>query len=1000
MNKVGKIFSFAGMGLIAVVTVTINVLALGVFKQQLQDFVFGYTVDEEAAGKNRETGEALATEIEAEGVVMVKNEDNALPFESAVQSQVNVFGWGSTQWVVGGSGSGRVVDEQHNKSLNANTDLIKALNDYGVETNTALTSFYRSFAGSRPSYGSGTLNTYDYQFHRIIEPKMSDYSASLLSNALEYSDTAIVVLNRVSGESSDAPKVQYKGTGSSSTPSDGTKSHLECSTEELELLEYVGANYEYVCVVINSTNTFNLSFLDTIEGLDSCLVVGGTGINAAKGVVQVMYGEVNPSGRLADTYPYDFASNPAFVNSGSDGIGYYTNANGLYPNDGTTNPNVGNSPQYEHVYYVDYAESIYVGYKWYETADAEGYWNGVNNEFGNGYEGVVQYPFGYGLSHTTFSWDIVGLNKANNANLNKNDTIEVTVRVKNTGDVKGKDVVELYYTAPYINGEIEKSYVNLAAFAKTSELEPGLFEDVKLSFKVEDMASYDFDDANMNGNYGYELDAGTYQIKLMTDSHHLKTTTPGAGSVHGSATINYKVASNIQYRTDSVSGNDVYNRFSDDDCEDYGIAIDGSNSNANITYLSRSDFDGTFPELDATRTMADSIKNVNLYTSAMATADNDSSDVTPTFGANNNMKLFDNNGQPTELGLELGQDPEDERWEDVLDQLTESELRSATLHGYVQVAALNSVGKPRHRAVDGPNQIGSFNVDHAGTGFPNATVLAQTWSTQLAYSFGLALGAEARTLGFDGWYGPGVNIHRSPFGGRNYEYYSEDSLLSGLMAANAIKGAKNQGVFCFLKHLICYEQESMRDSIHTWLTEQSLREIYLKPFKLCIDEGGANGIMTSYNRLGAVWAGGSKALITGVLREEWGFTGMILTDYADHQKFMNGDQALRAGGDLWMDGYSNNGSYKFDTSSATFKQHLRRAGKDILFATLNAKYTADIYNPDDDDISVVIGKQGSPKTWWIGTIIAVDVVVVLGVAGWAVAALLSRKKKATPQAAE
>ena len=993
-----------GIGLLVGITATANVLSLGMFRDALQDFVFGYEVDDSAASQNRESGEALAKQIEEEGVVMVKNENNVIPFDKDVETQINVFGWSSTIWIPGGSGSGRVVKANSNSGLYANTGFLEALHKYGIETNEELTNFYKSYANSRPGYENGTLNTYDYQFHRLIEPEMGRYSDELLDNALNYSDTAVVVLGRVSGESSDAPLVQYKGSNVSSQPNDTERTYLDASLEELALLDYVASNYDKVVVVINSTNTMNLSFLDDIEGLSGCLVVGGTGVNAATGVVSVLYGDANPSGKLADTYPYDFKTNASYANSGSEGIGSYTNSSGLYPADGTTNGNVGNNSQrYDAVSYLDYVENIYVGYKWYETADAEGYWDDVDNDYGKGYDGVVQYPFGFGLSNTSFSWDIVGLNHAHNSNLAKNDEIKVTVRVTNTGEIAGKDVVELYYTPKYNKGGIEKSAINLAAFAKTALLEPGLFEDVELTFNVEDMASYDYNDANGNGIYGYELEAGDYEIKLMTDSHHLKEMSRSTATVHDNAVITYKVNSNLYYDVDSVSGLDVYNKFDTDGYD--GVAIDGSDSDSNIEYMSRADFDSTFPEAKAAaRAMSNNVKALNLYTAQMATADNDDSDENPTFGANNGLKVYEN-GKVTDLGLELGADPEHAQWDSILDQLTEAELRNLTLHGYIQTAALGSVGKERHRAVDGPNQIGSFNVATFGTGFPNATLVAQTWSTKLAYDLGLALGAEARTLNYEGWYGPGINIHRSPFGGRNYEYFSEDAYLTGIMASQEIKGAKNQGVYCFLKHLVCYEQESMRDGIYVWLTEQSLREIYLKPFKLAIQVGGANGIMTSYNRIGAVWAGGSKALITGVVREEWDFQGIVLTDYADHHKFMNGDQQLRAGGDIWMDGFNNNGQYQFGSAnnSNTFRLRLREAGKHVLYGWLNAAYTQSIYDPSEDEIQVVIGKKGAPVDWWVGALYGVDVavgVIAVGLVALIIVPGIIKKNKKSEDSAE
>ena len=994
MKKALKITNFVAMGVLGAIVITANVLALGTFKETLQTFVFGYQVDKAAAEQNRASGEKLAKELVEEGVVMVKNDDDTLPLNKALNKKVNVFGWGSVAWVPGGSGSGRVVDSNNTSNLYAKSGLIEALNDYGIETNTDLTNFYKKLGTTRPGYSSGTLNTYDYQFHRLIEPKMDDYSDELLEEAEEYSDTAIVVLSRVSGESSDAPLVQYKGSSSSSVPNDSFKTYLDASNEELELLEYVAETYANTVVVINSTNTMNLSFMDSIKGLSSCLVCGATGMSAASGVVSVLYGDANPSGRLSDTYPYDFKTNASYVNSGSAGVGTYTNATNLYPADGTTNGNVGSpAPKYDGVSYLDYVEGIYVGYKWYETADVEGFWNDVDNEYGKGYKGVVQYPFGYGKSYTDFSWEVVDLAIPNNGEIDKDSKISVTVRVTNTGHEKGRDVVELYFTPPYTKGGIEKSAINLVAFGKTSLLEPETFEDIVLEFDVRDMASYDFDDANNNGITGYELEKGDYQIKLMSDAHNLKEM---VASSHGSNTITYKVNKNIYYALDEVSGNEVYNRFTGEETED-GVSIDGTDSGADILFLSRSNFKATFPEeREDNRAISKNIRDNNLYDATMASASNDPSDEAPVFGANNGKKVYDN-GAVTELGLKLGANYDDPEWEDVLDQLNENELRNMTLHGYVKTGALSSVGKPEQTCVDGPNQIGSFNLPKAGTGFPNATLVAQTWSTRLAYDFGLALGAEAKTLGYDGWYGPGVNIHRSPFGGRNYEYFSEDAILSGVMSAHEIQGAKNQNVYCFLKHFITYEQESMRDGISVWLTEQALREVYLKPFEIAIKDGGAGGVMTSYGRLGATWAGGNIALISGVLREEWGFNGMVLTDYADHQKYMNGDQQLRAGGDLWMDGYNNNGTYKFDTSSNTFRQHLRRAGHDVLYAWLNTEYVHSKYDPSKDSISVIAGKKGKANDWWIGTLYGVDAALAVVIAGWAVLIILRDKKQKSAQ---
>ncbi len=987
-NKTFKIVNFSCIAAVAAITATVSALMLTTFADVLQNNVFG-------AGINidREEGEALAASIEEEGIVMVKNENRTLPLDVHEDEKINVFGWSSTQWIGGGSGSGRVVTSM--SDLNVTTGFLEALEDYGIEYNTELEDMYRSYLNERPQLSNGTLNTYDYQFNRIYEPDINDtsyYSDSLLQNAKDYSDTAVVVIGRMCGESNDAPKVQYKGNSSSSSPSDAQRTYLEISTEEEALLEYVGANYDNVVVVINSTNTMELGFMDTIEGLDSCLIVGGSGVNAAEGIVNVLYGEASPSGRLTDTYAYEFETNPSYINAAADGENLYTDGSGYYPADGTTNGNVGNSNQlYDGVAYIDYQEDIYVGYRWYETADAEGYWNGVSNEWGTGYDGVVQYPFGYGLSYSEFEYRLADVNIRDGSTLEGDETIELTVNVTNVGDVAAKEVVQLYYTAPYYDAQIEKASVNLAAYDKTSLLEPGETEQLTLSFDVRDMASYDAYDSNNDGFAGYTLDKGTYEIKLMANSHDLLDMSSGNN------TIEYKINSNINYATDEVTGNEVYNKFTGEDAVD-GVSLDGSDETVEVEYMTRYDFVNTFPEeKSAARAMSDGDKENNLYTSEDANAWIDNSDADIVTGADSGLSVYDSStGEVTDLGLQLGADFDDDQWDALLNQMTISEMQALTLHGYCNTRAVSSIGKPQNTDADGPAQIGSFNRPSNGTGFPNATVLGQTWSSSLAYDFGLALGTEARQLGYSGWYGPGMNTHRSPFGGRNYEYYSEDPLLSGTMAASAVSGAKNVGVYAYLKHVAVQETESNRDGLYTWLTEQSLREIYLKPFKLAIQEGGSGGVMTSYNRVGSVWAGGSLALIQGVLRDEWGFNGTVLTDYADHHAYMNGDHSLRAGGDLFMDGWLSNGSYSLETSSNSYKQALRLASKHIIYTWLNTEYTAANYSADDDVETV---SKGVVDDSWMIWVYVVDGIVAAGLIVWGVLVGL-RKEKAPKEEAK
>ena len=995
MKKQGSRIKNVLMVFVCILTVVINAIAPW-GREALDGFYGTYAVktDKNKMEQYLEMGEKAAYDVQAEGTVLVQN-NGVLPLDKNKVSNINVFGWASTNWLSSGSGSAQTTGIK--------TDLLEALNASGFAYNTELSKMYEKFMAESPY--KDALHNYAEKTCRLYEPSITDetyYSEELLANAKNYSDTALVVLGRYSGESIDCPRVQYKVTQTKNGKYDEknvivdeSRTFLDASTEEIALLEYVAANYENVIVLVNNTNQMNLNFLATIEGIDACLVTGTTGINAASAIPDILSGKINPSGRLSDTYAYDFSTSSTYTNSGMEGEGVYTNANGLYPADGvTTNPNVGDNPLYEGVSYVDYTEGIYVGYKWYETADAEGYWDEVDNQYGKGYDGVVQFPFGYGLSYTTFSQEIVDTYPVKNSSqedmmtssdggrffITKDGEIRITVKVTNTGNVAGKEVVQLYYTAPYTKGGIEKSYVELCGFAKTKLLKPGESEEVIITFKVEDMASYDCYDANGNGFAGYEVEAGDYVIKVMKNAHEL------AGE---NTSVTFYNPSNIEYPTSSITGNEVYNKFTGDTAID-GVSVDGSDSNANITYLSRADFKGTFPAtLAPNRAMTDNLMDLNLYLEEDANAFIDASDEDIVTGQDNGLLLYDENGF-TALGLELGGDYHHEKWEAVLDQLTIDEMQNLVLHGYTKTMEALSVGKIQTKDYDGPAQMGGFAncIQGQTTGFPNATVIAQTWNTQLAYDFGLIEGAQAGELGIEGWYAPAANMHRTPFGGRNYEYYSEDEFISGKMAAKTVEGSLDAGTYCYMKHLICYEQDSMRDSLYTWMTEQALREIYLEPFMIAIEEGGLSGIMTSYNRLGAVWAGGSKALMTDVIRDEFGFKGCIITDYSDHQQFMIMDQALRAGGDLWMDGFVM-GDFTYETESNSFKQELRRACKNILYMWTNAGYenaqylqSRDIVEANQLFVRPVETKQVSLVTWiQIGWDVFAAVTIVIWIRG-------------------
>ncbi len=1052
--KTFKIVAFSCAAVLLAVVMALSIaISIPMLRNLLDKFVVGYK-EGEGTDAARASGAALSEQIQGEGSVLVKNDKPTetataplLPMSIADAPKVNVFGWDSTDWVVGGSGSGQV-------KMNDTVKFLDALTLAGIEYNTEITNMYENFR-SRREYSEnggginggardgGSLMSLNNEFSRLYEPSISNlvtnnkgYTQTMLDNAKTYSDTAIVVIGRVSGESNDSPRVQYKQTVSGGAiVTDQNRTYLEISTEEEELLTYVGENYSNVVVLINSTNVMELGFMETIPGLDACLVVATTGSHGTRAIPRLLYKDltaegftpITPSGKLADTYAYDLSTSSTYVDMGTahNGVRFYSNSkSNMYPMTVRhTNTRPGTSEAYGGVAYQDYREGIYVGYKWYETADEMGFWtSGYAKSHWtkpdgtpiNGYNDVVQYPFGYGLSYTSFSWEVTHLSHVPDRTLSasaiRNESITVGVEVTNTGSVAGQDVVELYYSAPYTTDGIEKSSLNLLAFGKTTQvLQPGESQHVKLEFKISDMASYDT--GNISGivpNGGYVMEQGDYVLSLRTDAH----TPVSADKLIPSndvktAEFKFHVGSDTRVLPEAE------NRFTGPDTTD-GVAIDGnSDGSANITYLSRSNIEGTFPiEVGKDREMTQAIIDRNLYTNAMANAWDETHDdgMEYTFGDKTfsgivyeEQTITDEEGNEekrfaiNELGKKLGLDYGAPEWEDLLNRISKSEMESITLHGYTKTRAIPSIGKPETLDLDGPNQIGSYNdkISSKATGF-SSIVLAQSWNLELAYSMGLAFGNECNALGVQGWYGPGLNVHRSPFGGRNYEYYSEDAYMSGMMCAKVVQATKNKGVFSYLKHLCLYEGESNRDGMYTWLTEQSLREVYAKPFELAVKVGGSNAMMTSYGRIGAVWTGGSEALLTELVRGEWGFKGAFLTDYADNHSFMNGNQMIRAGGDIWMDGYQDNGSYASSISNSNaFNASLRRATKNIVYMWLNSLATNAEYNEKiasgeiNDSISIPVSPVLNFR-WYIPVIVIADIALT---AGAAVLIFLGIKKK-------
>lgn len=962
-KKTARLIFYPTIGLLAAIVVAGNIIAF-----RYQD-VITYTLnppisDSKEAEKSKAEGNGLAQEIMGEGIVMVKNDNDVLPLNKD-NKKVNIFGHNSIDYYYSGTGSGAIKFKEEDY-----IDLLKAMGDYGVDYNKELISMYERYAPAQPfpSFQFDPTNV----IHQLSEPNFNDknfYSDNLLSDAKNFSDTAIVTIGRRSGERYDAPDVQYKRGGAV----DRSRHYLEISTEEEDMLNYVSENFDKVIVLINSTNTFQLDFLKTIPNIDACLIVGTTGTTGAKVIPSVLYGDINPSGHLVDTQTFDFTKNINYNIQGERSEAIYKNTMDYNGYGGKGIP------------YIDYTDNIYVGYRYYETAYADGVFDGIDNKYGKGYEGVVQYPFGYGLSYTKFDWSLVSVTPSNKT-FDKDTKIEVKLNVRNTGKVAGKDVVQLYMTSPYTKGGIEKSAVTLVGFQKTVSIDPGMQQEVTLELTPYDFASYDYEDKNGDGFKGYTLDKGKYELKIMTDAHNLKNM--------ASNTLEFNIDNNITWDKDPVTGKEVKNLFSagEGDTLIDPMSVDGKTSGENIPYISRSSLPSSPIEKQPARDASDLVKSWNEYvkddtkTKAWDNATTDEwgnpiSQDPVTWDAPKKDELqIGKDGNPTELGYELGANYDDPRWDEVLNQVSKNTALQVSKDAGMKTGAIPEIGKPQRADYDGPIQAFGWSGKGDATGFPSLTVLGQTWNTKLAFRFGLSYAKDMDAAGIGGAYGPACNIHRSPFGGRNFEYFSEDPFLSGKMVAQAVRGITVSGKYAYTKHLVGNETETKRHNSNTWMTEQALREIYLKPFEILVKEGKANAMMTAYNKLGGVWAGGSTALITGVLRGEWNFHGTVITDY-NHPEFMNMEMVIRAGGDLGMamfnDGYRANIGTATSTSPRV-QRALRRVVKDVAYTWLNSFAVNREYlkNPETDDV-IKITTPVDSWVWWKVTIYSIDLVMAL-----------------------
>lgn len=820
-----------------------------------------YTLSDATVSKANE----LAKDVQSEAVTLLKNDDSNLPLSG---KKVNVFGWGSTNPVYGGTGSGSMSKQ---------------------------------------------------------------YSDKLVSDAKDFSDEAVVVLTRVGGEGADLPTdmkakgITYKNNSKDYDDFQKGESFLQLSKTERDMIDLVTSNFKKVTLVYNGANTFQFDFLNDYPQIQSvvwCPPAGQTGFSA---LGEVLAGETNPSGKTSDTFLKDLTKSVSYNNFGK--FEYTNMADKAAKYKGFTGDDVTAIPGF-----VNYSEGIYVGYKFYETASDEGLIN---------YDDTVAFPFGYGLSYTSFDQKLDSVKY-------KGGKVTVTATVTNTGDKAGKDVVEAYYNPPYTDGGIEKASKNLAGFEKTKELQPGESQKVTVKFDDDDMASYDY-----KGAKAYVLEKGDYDISIQSDSHHVID--------HKAITVKDTVTYDSDSNTHNGDKTVATNQFDD-------VAGD-------VTYLSRADHFANYKEATAAPTnfkMSDKAKETFYNNSNYDPKKFDKdSDEMPTIGAKNGLKLYQM----------YGKDYDDADWDKLLDQLTFDDMDNLIANGGYGTQAVKSVGKIQLTDADGPASLNNNFTGVGSIGFPASTAFACTWNKDLAKQFGEMIGDMAHDMHVAGWYAPAMNIHRNAFSGRTFEYFSEDSLLSGVMASSEISGAKSKGVYSFMKHFALNDQETKRtEMLCTWTNEQAMREIYLKPFEMSVKEGGAQAVMSSFNYIGNTYAGADSALLQTVLRGEWGFKGFVLTDYFGGYGYQNADQEVRAGNDSML--ATTKITNHITDKSATSVKAMRQAAHNILYTAANSWQ----YANGEPKVATPIWKTAMYVAW------GVTAVLVIGLEIVAIKRYLNRKK--------
>lgn len=907
----GKRFLIRGEAAIAMVlavVVCVNMICFGPMSTLIGLATGNGTLSDET---NEEAAE-VAEEIMEDGIVLLKNE-SLLPLNET--KKLNIFGWESINPAYGGAGSGGINDLYDIVSLN------QGLENAGFSINQELVDFYNNYGADNPEM------SIQKQSWTLPEPPVDTYSDELIKSAKEFSDVAVVVLSRKAGEGHndipmDVRKAAYDNNSDEYDDFPEGEHYLQLSQTERDMVDMVCSNFDNVIVVYNGANQFELGFADEYPQIKSVVWCPGTGNVGFNALGKVFSGEVNPSGKTPDTFIYDMTTAPWWNNAEKT---EYTNLADM----AVEGMNAGTAQVYAPAF-TNYVEGIYVGYKYYETAAQEGAID---------YDKTVQYPFGYGLSYTEFEQKMGELEE-------KDGQISVDVEVINTGDVAGKDVVEVYYKPPYTNGGIEKSSANLIEFAKTDLLQPGESQTVTVTFSIEDMASYDENNAK-----AYVLEKGDYVISINSDSHTV-----------------------LDQKTYTADKDVVYkgeNKRTSDDTAATNVFEDAK---GDVTYLSRADHFANYEEATAAPASAELgepyVSEYHLNSNFDKTTYLNDEDVMPTTGADNGLTLADMRDA----------DYDDPRWEKLLDQLTVDEMANMIAMAGYQTAAMDSVGKVATLDFDGPAAINNNFTGVGSIGFPIEVVVASTWNKELAQAWGECMGKISQEMGAEGWYAPGMNTHRTAFGARNYEYFSEDGVLAGNMGAKAVEGARKYGVYSYIKHFALYEGNAKMVSV--WSNEQAIREIYLKPFEISVKQGGANAVMVSWSFLGDKWTGECSNLINTVLREEWGFRGMALTDFFRNNGhgFMNADAALANGVDVMLSTFNGEENNVANPEHPTSVLQMRNACKNVMYTVVSSW----AYDGEHEETGMENWKKAG---------IGIDIVIALFMAGMEVLVIRGYKKR-------